>query len=563
MDYLINLAEYECCSCGLPLTKETTVTNVGGDSYMCASCAEYYQPTDTVTYVNLGTDLAVPVLDPNSLKTIKKQVEEKGCETIKEIDSPLDCVSIENDAIVVIELPDKDKRPSPQQRLIDEDDELYRNAKLVLNSNVQVMPRNSRRTHRIYIFFKTDSPAQTHRNLSLVAKKLREVNPGGQRRVYMQSCSTDVNGLARMILSQTGFQCVYCLGGKENDKPSGDRLFSIGFSFEELYDYLRGRIVGQDRELRKAAFLVYDYVDKVSRGLGTPALNWLLTAPSGMGKTELFRAVKDFFKEKSVPIPVVRVDMSTITETGFKGKNADTILKRISDATPGGCKKLPSGTAICFLDEADKKIKPSYDSKEVNINGAVQEAFLTIIEGSECDVSDSDATMDTSNTMFVFMGSFQEVRDAKQKESKGLNEVYMLPSDTDTPEESFYADLSIEDMIRYGMLEELAGRLTMVINFHKLSQEDMRSIISKKAAMIGTERGIKLELTERAEDELMDIAYTNLGVRTPMNVITSLVFEALADRGSSFDADREVIVIDGVERVSIKAREKYTVPEAV
>ena len=255
--------------------------------------------------------------------------------------------------------------------------------------------------------------------------------------------------------------------------------------------------------------------------------------------------------------------MSTITETGFKGKNADTILKRISDATPGGCKKLPSGTAICFLDEADKKIKPSYDSKEVNINGAVQEAFLTIIEGSECDVNDPDETMDTSNTMFVFMGSFQEIRDAKQKDSKGLNEVYMLPSDTDTPEESFYADLSIEDMIRYGMLEELAGRLTMVINFHKLSQEDMRSIISKKAAIIGTERGIKLELTERAEDELMDIAYTNLGVRTPMNVITSLVFEALADRGSSFDADREVIVIDGVERVSIKAREKYTVPEAV
>ena len=117
-----------------------------------------------------------------------------------------------------------------------------------------------------------------------------------------------------------------------------------------------------------------------------------------------------------------------------------------------------------------------------------------------------------------------------------------------------YDEITIKDMIEQGMLEELAGRISISVNFRKLSQDDMRRLIRSKTEQISRERGVRIELTLQAVDALMTVAYTNLGVRAPMNLMTELVFETLANHtlDGTFDRDRDIIVIEGKSKARIK-----------
>ena len=114
----------------------------------------------------------------------------------------------------------------------------------------------------------------------------------------------------------------------------------------------------------------------------------------------------------------------------------------------------------------------------------------------------------------------------------------------------------MKDMVEQGMLEELAGRISISVNFHKLSEDDMRRVICSKAAQISRERGIMIELAPQAVDAFMTVAYTNLGVRAPMNLMTDLVFETLARHtlDGGFDRNRDMIVIEGKSSARVKKR---------
>ncbi|MCD7835785.1 MAG: hypothetical protein LUG83_03900, partial [Lachnospiraceae bacterium] len=122
-----------------------------------------------------------------------------------------------------------------------------------------------------------------------------------------------------------------------------------------MLDYCQKRIQGQGIQLKKAVYKVYKYMQAVAAGQPFQAENWLLTSPSGTGKTEFYRTIRDLFRQYNIPIPVVQIDLSQITETGYKGANVSTIPQRILSE-----KKGSSGIGICFLDEADKKCIPSY-----------------------------------------------------------------------------------------------------------------------------------------------------------------------------------------------------------
>ena len=191
---------------------------------------------------------------------------------------------------------------------------------------------------------------------------------------------------------------------------------------------------------------------------------------------------------------------------------------------------------------------PSYGSNNVNINAAIQSNMLTLIEGTKIE------DFDSSKTMFVFLGAFQYLRDRKQKESKQLKSGFRKGSGQVDESEAFYEDIELNDMIEQGMLEELAGRITSVINFHKISERQMRNIIRDKAKQIGDEIGFAIRITDKGLKELMEIAYTNLGVRKPMNVIRELALGVVAHQTIFGDTDNDSseIVISGLEKVRLK-----------
>lgn len=299
-----------------------------------------------------------------------------------------------------------------------------------------------------------------------------------------------------------------------------------GFTPKDMLDYCEKRIKGQGDQLRLAVYLIYKYIEAAGNYNPFIAQNWVLTAPSGSGKTEFFRAVRDFFKEHKIPIPVVQIDLSLMTEEGYRGMDPSTIPKRILEENPE-CE----GNAICFLDEADKKCLPSFSSHGIDTNAAVQSNLLTLIEGNSFKIDDKK--FNSERTMFIFLGAFQSVR--HQKHEKANEKKHRLGFFTESEEDGdgfsddIYGDITIQDIIDYGMQEELAGRISQVVNFQRLPKNVLAEIVRDKAKTIGKELGIEIVLTENAEDELVAESAGNMGIRRPMNIIRELAQRAVSD----------------------------------
>lgn len=326
---------------------------------------------------------------------------------------------------------------------------------------------------------------------------------------------------------------------------------------KKMLEYISARIIGQGSALKSAVYLVYRYLRSISLGKDFIADNWMLTAPSGAGKTEFFRAVKDMFREYGINIPVAQIDLSQITESGYKGNNCDTIIKKLASMN-----KTLGGYAVCFLDEADKKFRPSISSAGNNVNAAVQSNLLTMIEGIEqsVEVDDDTVNFDTSRTMFVFMGAFQEVRDQRMKKavSKGLGFGSKLEKHdfTTSAGSEFYGDIDIQDMIDYGMLEEIAGRIVRIVNFGQLSESDMAALVRDKIKKIGEEYSCTIKINSRAIDEIVSLSYGSIGIRQPINRIKQLVQDAMAeaDFGEGFNYDRDLVLIKSADHAVVEKK---------
>ena len=246
----------------------------------------------------------------------------------------------------------------------------------------------------------------------------------------------------------------------------------------DLLTYCEHRIQGQGTELRKAVYLIWQYLQSIRSGESFRAFNWFLTAPSGCGKTELFRTIRDYFRVQQIPVPVVQVDLSRVTEEGFKGMDPSEIVHTILYENPNS-----NGYAVCFLDEADKKLYPSHNTQGDDVNFLMQSGLLTLIEGciSNVEVNDESVQFDTGKTMFVFMGAFQELRSSRQQKA-GNTHTLGFTARTTPPEDTadvFYSPITIDDIIESGMQEELAGRIQQIINFTRLSDESMLALIRR------------------------------------------------------------------------------------
>lgn len=412
-----------------------------------------------------------------------------------------------------------------------------------------------------YLFIRTDDLPGTYEALARLEELVTDGEFYNGTLVYMDRLEHDSFNIGEKILAKSGTPYIYTDGERTASyiQPKrGGRNFKADYTLAQLFDYCRGRIMGQDEQLKKALYLIDRFVESMAAGRECEAPSFFLTAPSGSGKTELYRAVKDFFRCKGIPVPVVNIDLSQMTAAGYKGNNVDVI----ADAILSDSDYLTSRCAICFLDEADKKMMPDTESSGENFNAKLQANLLRMLEGCELkgetvrETWDEEyiRTVDTSRVLFILMGSFQEVRDRR---SRGRRPAGFGTQQQSGAEKDFSADITLEEMISAGMLEEIAGRVSRVINFRPIPKPMMEVLLTHKAASAGAARNTEIILTQTALDQLVAQAYTPLGIRRPMNLISELIDDALTEAafsGELYQDGVNIVVILSLTRAAYRKR---------
>ncbi|MCR5740158.1 MAG: AAA family ATPase [Lachnospiraceae bacterium] len=290
-------------------------------------------------------------------------------------------------------------------------------------------------------------------------------------------------------------------------------------SYNSFHNEIAKSVIGQDA-LEDITLSIYLYMERVAKGRHNKGAI-LLCAPSGCGKTETYRAVRTYF-EKHLPfLPCYQTEMSRITQTGFKGDEPISVADGLMD------KHYTNGIGICWLDEVDKVIEPTYATHSENVSAKIQQGLLCLLEG--CIIKGENTNdgkprqICTANTLFIGIGSFNYIREYKQNNNK-----HKLGFSSVAEEEiSHYTDLTRQDIIEGGGLWEFIGRFSSIYNYHSLSDEAVRKIIALMRREESLDIGIDIVIEESTFQALIKESNSEFGCRLLRSMIHDRVMAKL------------------------------------
>ena len=312
--------------------------------------------------------------------------------------------------------------------------------------------------------------------------------------------------------------------------------FVKNVSYKEFKDEIAKSIIGQE-EANKITFAAYVYLERIA-GQKCENVNDMLAlaGPSGSGKTELYRTLKSYFKKHIPGLPVLIVDGSQLTEAGFKGKNIDALFEDLITART-------NGVALMFVDEIDKKLMPSYDSNGKDVNRTAMHSFLTVVEGTMLK------NINTGNTFFVVMGSFDELRENKKKVKATVG----FGADHKDKDEIHLMELTTDHLLEAGAIPEFVGRISEVVNYQPLSAESKMLIVEK---LLGNELSNwqgEFEVSDAFKKEVVASFDPKYGCRSFRNLIKITINKAVrAIYTEGLDLSNTKVVINGTKDVSFE-----------
>lgn len=224
---------------------------------------------------------------------------------------------------------------------------------------------------------------------------------------------------------------------------------------EMLYMDLREKVWGQDRELRKAATLIYAFFYNLIYGDGEK-YHFLIEGTSGCGKSTFAHALKSV-----VPFPVIIADASQVTASGYKGTEASSLVDD-ENLLQEWC-----GCGIIILDEIDK-LMTGYDQ---GFHRSAQENFLKMLDGDTVILKD-ESHVSCGKLLFIGMGAFTELREKQRKPARSIG--FGAGED---PSQEKPRGLTKEDMVQAGCSEQLLGRFITLLHFKPLSRKVLEKAV--------------------------------------------------------------------------------------
>jgi len=338
-----------------------------------------------------------------------------------------------------------------------------------------------------------------------------------------------------IIEGLTGNICYECL---ETEKESIDAIHLNNMKLlkpHEIKKELDKYVIAQEDAKRKIAVEVYNHYKRISlksKSVEFPKTNILMVGPSGSGKTYLIQRLSQILN-----VPLVIGDATEFTEAGYVGKDVETLLSDLIDKADGDISLAEKG--IIYIDEIDKICTKNRDIVGKDVGGSgVQNSLLKIIEGMEYSFSKTDEVINTKNILFICGGAFDGLEKIIEKRIHKQKTIGFSSENTELNIEeknNLFKKVTEEDLLNYGFVREFLGRLPMILSLEKLSEEDLKLILTKPKNAIVKQYtallkadNVKLKFSKDAIDYIAKKAYEKgTGARALNGIISDKLNELM------------------------------------
>lgn len=382
---------------------------------------------------------------------------------------------------------------------------------------------------------------------------------------------TEVNQLLKGKFGYVCDSCVHEAYKVLNDEEEEEISHNVQLATpSQIKTHLDQFVVGQDEAKKTLAVAVYNHYKRIRQkkksDVEIQKSNILMIGSTGSGKTYLAQSLAKF-----LGVPFAIADATTLTQAGYVGEDVENILLRLLENADFDTKLAEQG--IVYIDEIDKiAMKGENTSITRDVSGeGVQQALLKIIEGTVSRVPLSGGrkhpqadcvNIDTSNILFICGGAFDGLEKIVHKEADSKPIGFNADIQMAELKLSDVADVQQHDLVKYGLMPELIGRLPIITTLQPLSEGDLvkiltepKNALTKQYKELLAMDGVKLEFEESALQKIAELAIKKeIGARGLRSIIERFMKKVMFDIPDLSGAKKVVVtsgVVDGTEEAVV------------